>query len=133
MAKKLTRRQVFKLSLAGIAIPPLSYIFSVSIGGYVPFAGLRHLTSKEARIVEALGETIVTGSALGVSIQDAELVKGVDELMSISPAHTVSRMRLGFWTVEHILPGFSFNFSKFTKLMPEQRLAILNKFEKSKE
>src|SRR5690349_13546905 len=118
---KLTRRQIIAGATSAAFLPPLAYLASVSFGDYKDHPGLEFLTSKEATILESIGEVIVPSENLiGVSIYDADLVKGADSLVGAMPEHNRSRVKLLLWAVEHLFPSRCFYFKKFSKLTLNQ-------------
>lgn len=133
MPKKYSRRQMFKWSLGGAVALPLTYALSVAFGRYPPRPGLKHLSAKEAYIVEAMAEAVIPpDNGLGITIRDVGFAEGVDALMETSTASGRSRLHLLIWSVEYILPGLSFYFRKFSDLSLESRQKILAKYERSK-
>src|ERR1700733_9226313 len=102
---KLTRRQMILGGIGSVTALPLSYTLSVTFGGYPPFQGLKILTSKEAAIVKALGEVVIPNqNDIGLTIEEAQVVNGVDEFLSIMSPQGQSRVKLVLWAVEHVIP-----------------------------
>ncbi len=130
--KKPTRRQVLLGSLATTVLAPLSYILSVTFGGYATRTGLKFLTSKEAAIAEALGEVMIPEeNAIGVSIYQIDFANEVDRFLSVMPSHNRNGASLLFWIVEHLFPLRCFYFRKFTRLTIAERYKILSRFDES--
>ena len=134
MSKKLTRRQII-IGGAGAATlaVPLGYVLTASIGGYPEVMGLQVLTSKEAAIIEAIGEVIIPNiNEIGLSIRDAKVVSGIDDLMKGMTEAGKARFRMLFWMTEHTLPLRSFYFGKFSKLNLEKRTYLVQRLEASR-
>src|SRR5208282_1929959 len=111
---KLSRRDLFKAASAGTLLIPLSYVVSVSFGGYIQREGLKFLTDKEAAILESVTEVVIpTENAIGLSPKEIDIVGKLDEFVGIMPPFSQSRIRLLIWTVEHVFPLRGLNFKKF--------------------
>ena len=130
---KLTRRQLFKVGVGTLVSSPFAYMTAVTLGTYPQRTGLKILSSKEAVIVEAIGETLLPSeSQLNLQIYDVELAAGVDKLMSVMPSHNQTRIKMLLWATEHVLPLRHLYFSKFSLLKREQRAKVLASLEDSK-
>src|ERR1039458_2631687 len=103
MAKSLSRRTFFKVGLATIAAAPVGYAVITSFGGYAPRAGLKHLSTKHAAVVEAVGGVFIPSenNPIGISIQEAGLVQNVDDYLGICPKFIRGRFKILLLAVEH--------------------------------
>jgi len=131
---KLTRRQWILGGSLGVATVPLSYIFKVSLGGYPKYTGkpLKHLTDKEIHIIRKLGETMIPpDSEFGLDFESVGGLAGVDEFFNGVSTIERSELHILLWAIEHVVPAYDGNWSKFTRMSPEDRQTLFKKMNES--
>lgn len=114
------------------------YAFHRFWRGYPPPPSeFRHLARHEVAFVDAAADAIFpAGGAVPPSGRDAQIPAYVDAYVASVPPRTRLLMRLLFFLVEHVTfflpaPGRG-GRARFSSLTPEQRVAILNAWGRSR-
>jgi hypothetical protein len=129
----LSRRDLFKSVTIGTLLIPVGYVAGVTFGGYRVYDGLKYLSDKEATILESLTEVIIPAeNEIGVSPQEINMIKKLDQFISVMPPHSRSRLNILLWMVEHAFPIRMPYFEKFTRLSLEHRRKVLERFDENK-
>lgn len=98
---------------------------------------LRYVSEGEARIIECLGvltlpDSTSNPSPFGLSVADANLPQGIDELLDSASRIEREQAHILLWVVEFAFPWTIGRFGRFTELSENQQSRILEKMDEAR-
>lgn len=119
----LTRRRVLALGIAGASVLVVGGGVSSLLAGAPPVAGLRVLSAREYRTLDALARTLLpSGGAFEIGAERFDLARAFDAYLTGEPADNVKKLQRALLLFELGPLLFERRWSSFSRLSDAERL-----------